>query len=328
MDIKLEKKININSREKIVILFVLLILFLSCFFIYYLFTKESALLVPRERAIFYTAQFEPYQDVLVTRAITVPNESVILSSERGGKIIEIVKQSAENVIKGDVIARLSNYDFTLEATSRMADIMEQINSLRNMRMIEVGIEQLVIIAPIDGTLSVLDIELGQQIKSGEKISVIDNLNSYYFNVYFSEYYIDKIKPNTQIIAQINGQDTQLLIESVSAIVDNGKFKAKLRPIESGIAHLKRGQSIEIRIALQEENNHVLLVPTESVFSNSNGDHFIYIYQDKYDRAIKTKVEVKRRNSIKTEITSGLQPSQRIVKMPDDSDKTANIIEFK
>lgn len=69
MDIKLEKKININSREKIVILFVLLILFLSCFFIYYLFTKESALLVPRERAIFYTAQFEPYQDVLVTRAI-------------------------------------------------------------------------------------------------------------------------------------------------------------------------------------------------------------------------------------------------------------------
>ena len=420
MDIKLEKKININSREKIVILSVLLILFLSCFFIYYLFTKESALLVPRERAIFYTAQFEPYQDVLVTRAITVPNESVILSSERGGKIIEIVKQSAENVIKGDVIARLSNYDFTLEATSRMADIMEQINSLRNMRMrleqdsrdtqlslqeaqhqidiiskdlkrykvldeklliakselerqadrlinwktksnilqkhnsrnqksfpsqfknidesiillekmmkmIEVGIEQLVIIAPIDGTLSVLDIELGQQIKSGEKISVIDNLNSYYFNVYFSENYIDKIKPNTQIIAQINGQDTQLLIESVSAIVDNGKFKAKLRPIESGIAHLKRGQSIEIRIALQEENNHVLLVPTESVFSNSNGDQFIYIYQDKYDRAIKTKVEVKRRNSIKTEITSGLQPSQRIVKMPDDSDKIANIIEFK
>ncbi len=70
----------------------------------------------------------------MTRAITVPNESVILSSERGGKIIEIVKQSAENVIKGDVIARLSNYDFTLEATSRMADIMEQINSLRNMRM--------------------------------------------------------------------------------------------------------------------------------------------------------------------------------------------------
>lgn len=33
-----------------------------------------------------------------------------------------------------MIARLSNYDFTLEATSRMADIMEQINSLRNMRM--------------------------------------------------------------------------------------------------------------------------------------------------------------------------------------------------
>ncbi len=53
--------------------------------------------------------------------------------------------------------------------SQFKNIDESIILLEKMmKMIEVGIEQLVIIAPIDGTLSVLDIELGQQIKSGEK----------------------------------------------------------------------------------------------------------------------------------------------------------------
>ncbi|HDL8254837.1 TPA: HlyD family efflux transporter periplasmic adaptor subunit, partial [Yersinia enterocolitica] len=123
---------------------------------------------------------------------------------------------------------------------------------RMMDIIENGMEQLVITAPIDGTLSILDVELGQQIKPGEKIAIIDNLQSYYFNVYFSEYYLDKIKPQRQISATINGQETPLLIESVSTIVENGKFKAKLMPLHGSTSLLKRGQSIEIQIPLQEE----------------------------------------------------------------------------
>lgn len=420
MDIKIEKNKTINKRVKALILFALLIFVSVCFFIYYLSTKEVTLIVPREKVTFHNVQFETYQDILVTRAIAIPDESIIVSSERGGKVIEIAKKLSENVTKGDIIARLSNYDFMLEATSRMADITEQINNLRNMKMrleqdnrdtklslqeaqhqidiiskdlarykildskfliakselerqtdilnnwkikshilrehnnrnikslpsqfknidksisllekmmgmVESGIEQLVIIAPIDGSLSVLDIELGQQIKPGEKISVIDNLTSYYFNVYFSEYYLDKIRPKSRIVAQINGQDVPLLIESVSTVVDNGKFRAKLIPIQSSTGHLKRGQSIEISIALQEENDRALLVPTESIFLDKNGNHFLYIYQDKNDYAIKTKVEIQRRGSMRTEVTSGLSSGQSIVSLPEDSDKTANIIEFK
>ncbi len=70
---------------------------------------------------------------------------------------------------------------------------------RMIKMVESGMEQLVITAPIDGVLSILDLELGQQIKPGEKIAIIDNLNSYYFDVYFSEYYLNRIKPHSSVI---------------------------------------------------------------------------------------------------------------------------------
>ncbi|HEN3568682.1 TPA: HlyD family efflux transporter periplasmic adaptor subunit, partial [Yersinia enterocolitica] len=197
-----------------------------------------------------------------------------------------------------------------------------------MDTIENGMEQLVITAPIDGVLSILDVELGQQIKPGEKIAIIDNLQSYYFNVYFSEYYLDKIKPQSQILATINGQDTPLLIESVSTIVENGKFKAKLMPLHGSTSLLKRGQSIEIQIPLQEESSAVLMAPTDSIIFDDNGSNFIYIYQPEKDLAIKSKIEIKRRNPMKTEIISGIKAGEIIVIPPETNNSEYDIIGFK
>ncbi|CNF41550.1 darobactin export ABC transporter periplasmic adaptor subunit [Yersinia mollaretii] len=420
MDIQIEKKKPTNINAKLIVFCTLLILIACVFYIIRLSTLQSTLLISREDVTFHTVQPEAYQETLITRAITVPKESIIVSSERGGKVIEIVKPAFERVVKGDVIVRLSNYDFMLETTSKMADITEQTNNLRNMKMrleqdnrdtkvnlqeaqhqleiisknlarhqtldknsliakseveyqldlfqhwkikseifnqhndankqsipaqfkhieesiqllgrmmkmIESGLEQLVITAPIDVTLSVLDIELGQQIKPGEKIAVIDNLTSYYFNAYFSEYYLDKIKPQSHIASQISGQDAPLFIESVSTIVENGQFKAKLIPVDETSLELKRGQSIEIYIPLQEKNNSVLLVPSESIISDKNGNSYLYVYQQKFDHAMKTKVEVKRRNAMKTEITSGLKAGECIVILPEKNSTEYNIVEFK
>lgn len=420
MDINIEHEGSKNKTDKLIISCALLVFIACLYYMYYLSTAQSSLLISREDAVFYTIQPEMYQDVLTTRAIAVPKESIIVSSERGGKVTEVAKQAFDTAAKGDVIVRLSNYDFMLEATSRIVNITEQINNLRNMKIqleqdnretklnlqeaqhqikaiskdlarhqvldmksmiakselenqvgmlknwqikskilkehdnknkesfpsqfksiddsilllermmdiIENGMEQLVITAPIDGVLSILDVELGQQIKPGEKIAIIDNLQSYYFNVYFSEFYHDKIKPQSQIIAIINGQDTPLLIESVSTIVENGKFKAKLTPLHDSISPLKRGQSIEIKIPLQQTNIPVLMAPTDSIISDIDGNNFIYIYQPEDDNAIKSKVETKRRSSTKTEIITGVKAGEIIVRPPETKNSEYNIIEFK
>lgn len=420
MDIDIEQKKNKNTAAKLIVFCVLLAVTASLYYIYNVSRVQRNLLISREDTVFHTIQSEVYQDVLTTRAIAVPKGSIIVSSERGGKVTEVAKQAFDTVMKGDVIVRLSNYDFMLEATSRIVNITEQINNLRNMKIqleqdkretklnlqeaqhqittiskdlerhqvldmksmiakselenqvgmlknwqikseilkehdnknkesfpsqfksiddsilllekmmdiIENGMEQLVITAPIDGSLSILDVELGQQIKPGEKIAIIDNMQSYYFNAYFSEYYLDKIKPKTRIIATINGKDTPLLIESVSTIVENGKLKAKLIPLHNTTSQLKRGQSIEIQIPLQKNNTPVLMVPTESIISDNNGNDFIYIYQPEDDLAIRSKIEIKRRSSMKTEVISGVKTGEIIVIPPETNNSEYDIIEFK
>ncbi len=358
-----------------------------------------------------------YIDTLVTRAIAVPNESVLISSERGGKVLAIYKSSSDRVKRGEVIARLSNYDFVLQVTSRIADATEQINNLRNMRMllernsrdtklelqkshhnllkvtrditrnkrlfeqsiiekakyenlldelkywqktcailsahdrqqdkilpyqygeidqsirrldklvdlIKGGLEQLTIVSPIDGTLSLLDIKIGQQIKPGEKVAIVDNLHSYYFEADFSEYYLDKIKPQVNVLAQAGGIDIPLIIESVSPAVENGKFKAKFRSRQPGQLALKRGQSIDLRVSLGAARE-ALLVPAEAVFFNQ-GQAQVYVVNEHARRAVRTPVRIKGQGAAQTEITGGLTEGQQVLTFADNHDGKAAIVEF-
>lgn len=373
--------------------------------------------VAADGATLHSVKRGAYTDTLVTRAVAVPNESSMVSSERGGKVIAIYKAPSDPVEQGEVIARLSNYDFVLQVTSRIADATEQINNLRNMRMllernsrdtkvelqksnynllkvsreikrnkklyeqsiiekakyenlvdewqywqktcailsehdrqqaqilpsqyreidasikrleklvnlIKGGLKQLTVVAPITGTLSALDIKIGQQIKPGDRVAIVDNLHSYYFEADFSEYYLDKIKPQVDVVAQAGGTEIPLTIESVSSVVDNGKFKARLRSRQPGQIALKRGQSIDLRVYLSAARE-ALLIPAEAVFFNQ-GQALVYVFDQTTRRAVKTPVRIKRQGAAQAEILSGLAEGQQVVTFADNNYEKSAIIEI-
>ncbi|WP_170975412.1 darobactin export ABC transporter periplasmic adaptor subunit [Martelella alba] len=418
MDVKLEKKTpSVHLRAKWLAWGALAVFLALCVMLYRLAVADDFLRVPAASAKFHTVKRGPHTDTLVTRAVAIPSESVIVSSERGGKVTEILKAPSDYVTQGEVIARLSNYDFVLQVTSRIADATEQINNLRNMRMlleknsrdtkveleksgynllktkreihrnkklyeksiiekavyedrldelaywqrtcailsehnaqqesilphqyheidesikrlgnlvnlIKGGLEQLTIVSPIEGTLTALDIKIGQQIKPGEKITIVDNLHSYYFEAAFSEYYLDKIQPKVSVMAEAGGVRIPLIIESVSPVVDNGKFKARLRMSEPRQIALKRGQSIDLHVSLGT-SRHALLAPSEAIFFQ-DGQAKVYIYDAKSRRALKSPVKIKRQGAQETEIVGGLTEGQQVVTFADNDYEKSNIIEF-
>jgi HlyD family secretion protein len=206
------------------------------------------------------------------------------------------------------------------------EIDESIKRLGELvNLIRGGLEQLTIVSPIDGTLTAMDIDIGQQIKPGDKVTVVDNLHSYYFEAAFSEYYLDKIKPHVNVIAEAGGVAIPLAIESVSSVVDNGKFKARLRMIEPQQIALKRGQSIELRVSL-ETSHDALLAPSEAIFFQ-NGQALVYVYDEQTRRAVKTPLKIKRQGGTETEIVSGLDEGQHIVAFADNDYEKSAFIEF-
>ncbi|NDL61560.1 darobactin export ABC transporter periplasmic adaptor subunit [Acerihabitans arboris] len=417
MDVKLDKKHGVHRRAGWITWCAVALFMLLCGWLYKLATTDNYLRMPLANVTLHPVTRGAYTDTLITRAVAMPNESVIVSSERGGKVVDIYKTSSDYVKKGEIIARLSNYDFVLQVTSRIADATEQINNLRNMRMllernsrdtkvelqkshynrqkiakdirrnkklfenaiiekakyedlldelnhwektcailsghdrqqdqilpqqfqeidrsinrlgklvdlIKGGLEQLVIVSPIEGTLSSLDIKIGQQIKPGDKVTIVDNLHSYYFEADFSEYYLDKIKPQANVVAQAGGVEIPLTIESVSSVVDNGKFKARLRSSRPLQMVLKRGQSIDLHVFLSTQQD-ALLTPSEAVFFNE-GQALVYVFDENGRRAVKTPVRVKRQGAAQAEITRGLTEGQQVVTFADNDYEKSNIIEF-
>lgn len=76
---------------------------------------------------------------------------------------------------------------------RSVQVEQMQESLRNMRinmqMIRKRKDNLVITAPIDGELGLLDVVLGQSVPSGSKIGQINTLDSYKIEAQIDEHYI-------------------------------------------------------------------------------------------------------------------------------------------
>lgn len=418
MDIQLDQKNRVHRFAKGIIGLALIIFALLCLWLMTLFITEKVTRIPFHSATLYVVQRSTFTDSLMTRAVAIPSESVIITSEHGGTVTEIRQNASSEMKKGDIIARLSNDDFVLQVTSRIADTTEQINNLRNMRrlldkdnldthlalqdthyqvekyykdimrqktlydrgimekaiyekmldelthwekryailtiyqqqqdstlpsrmaeieaslkhlekltqQIENGLQKLVITAPIDGILSPLNIKIGQQIKPGEKIANIDNPETYYFEASFSEYYLDKIKPQDNVIAHYAGIDIPLVIISVSSVVENGKFIVRLTLAHPQPLSLKRGQSIDLRVSL-ETTADVLHIPSNAVFVEQD-KQWVYLYDEKNRRALKTQVVIKRQGETESEVMSGLSVGQKVVLFTGSRIDKSDIIEFE
>lgn len=418
MDIPLDKKTALHRYARMISLVSLAGFTALGWLVYHLWTTDKPQVHPLAGVTFHEVKCDAYKDRLVARASAVPNESVILSAERGGKVVSVEKLSSVPVNKGTVIARLANDELVLDVTSRIASATEQINNLRNMRMqlennsrdtkvdlqksvinithhkkdinrlkplyeksfvekaryekliddlqhwqrvntllqqhnqaldamlplqlkeidksiqellslsalIKGGLDQLVLSAPIAGVISWLDLQPGQQIKPGEKIAIIDNLSSYYLEAEFSEFYLDKIGPDTPVTAYAADGEFPLTIQSVSSVVENGKFRAKLVPTTGQSSTLKRGQSLEIGLTLSS-TGQALQVPSAAIFYHQS-QPLIYRFDPASGQAIKTRIAIKRKGASQTEIISGLTQGQQVAIFPDNQHMKANIIEFK
>jgi len=211
--------------------------------------------------------------------------------------------------------------------SQIAEIESSLKHLEQLtQQIENGLQKLIITAPIDGLLSPLTLKIGQQVKPGEKIANVDNTDSYYFEAAFSEYYLDKIKLQDNVSAHYAGVDIPLIISSISSVVENGKFITRLKLAHPQPLSLKRGQSIDLRISL-EAIPDALTVPSDAIFVEQE-QKWIYLYDEKHQRALKTPVVIKRQGETQSEVLRGLSAGQQVVVFTDRRIDKYDIIEFE
>jgi HlyD family secretion protein len=181
------------------------------------------------------------------------------------------------------------------------------NALNVMKQ-KVG--DLIVRAPIDGQLTSLDAEIGQSKNKGERLGQIDVLNGYKVRVDIDEHYISRIFIGLKGDFDFNNKTYKLEIKKVYTQVTNGRFQVDMEFVGDVPQGIRRGQTLQIRLALSDETQ-ALLLPKGGFYQQTGGNWIFKVSADG-KTAYKTDIQLGRQNPDFYEVLSGLKPGDKVV----------------
>ena len=406
MDRKIEKKKWPLKRVLVVSaagLFVLIVAYAL------LFGNTSASLnVETNKITVSTVERGPFQELIPVSGTVLPIKSVYMDAMDGGRIDQIFVEEGAMVKQGDSILRMTNTNLQMELMFREADLFEQMNNLRavrlaieqnrlnlreqmaeidyqnglqtrnydrakalheknvisldefertrddyeywktrkslvtesqrqdsimrdmqvqqlelsiqrmqqNFKIVRENYENLVQRAPISGQLSQLNAEIGELKSPGERLGQVDVLDGYKVRAAIDEFYISRIAIGQTGESEISGVKTKLIVSRVFPEVRDGRFEIDLQFEGAAPAGIRRGQTIQVRLALGELSEAVMIA--RGGFYQTTGGNWIYVVNESGDIAHKRKIRLGRQNPRMYEVLEGLEPGEQVITSSYDS----------
>lgn len=196
---------------------------------------------------------------------------------------------------------------TTQATQERQSFQGSQNALNVMRK-KVG--DLIVRAPVDGQLTSLDAEIGQSKNKGERLGQVDVLSGYKVRVDIDEHYLPRIMVGQMGEADVAGKEYKLKIKKVYTQVTNGRFQVDMEFMNTPPETIRRGQTLQIRLALSDETQALLL--PKGGFYQQTGGNWIFKVGDNGSVAYKADIQLGRQNPDYYEVLSGLKPGDKVV----------------
>lgn len=181
------------------------------------------------------------------------------------------------------------------------------NALRLMRR---KVDDLIVRAPVDGQLTSLDAEIGQNKNKGERLGQIDVLSGYKVRVDIDEHYIARVVAGQRGECTLADKTFPLEVTKVYTQVTAGRFQVNMKfggKVPDGI---RRGQTLQIRLALSDETQGLLLA--KGGFFQQTGGNWVFKLDRDGKTAYRADVQLGRQNPEYYEVIQGLQPGDRVV----------------
>lgn len=169
---------------------------------------------------------------------------------------------------------------------------------------------LVVRAPVDGQLTSLDAEIGQSKNKGERLGQIDVLSGFKVRVDIDEHYISRIYSGQNGTFTFTGKEYKLVIKKVYTQVTNGRFQVDME-FESEVPEgIRRGQTLQIRLALSQEKQAILIA--KGGFFQQTGGNWIFKLNENENEAYKVDIQLGNQNTEYYEVIQGLNPGDKVI----------------
>ena len=227
--------------------------------------------------------------------------------------------------KFDLIRERSKQDSLYRGTQidRMEESLE--NMQLNMGMIRKRKGNLIVKAPIDGELGLLDVVLGQSIESGRKIGQINSVGTYKVEAQIDEHYIDRVVDGLSATFERQGETYSTVIRKVYPEVREGKFKADFKFDGEQPDNIRAGQTYYLNLQLGQPEEAVI-VP-RGTFYQKTGGKWIYVVNKDGTKAVKREIRIGRQNPQYYEVLEGLEPGEKVITSGYDTYGDSDVLVF-
>ncbi len=220
----------------------------------------------------------------------------------------------------------NDYEYYLQKKKLTAQILQQDSSsteqqVKQARQLYQGsqnalnvmqekVGDLIVRAPIDGQLTSLDVEIGESKNKGERLGQIDVMDGFKVRVDIDEHYISRIFNGLRGSFDFDNKTYTLEIKKVYTQVTNGRFQVDMEFVGDVPGGIRRGQTLQIRLALSAERKALLL--PKGGFYQQTGGNWIFKVSSDGKTAYKTDIQLGLQNPDYYEVLEGLKPGDKVI----------------
>ena len=200
---------------------------------------------------------------------------------------------------------------SLYQTIQVQQLEESIDRLRlNLELIKQNEDNLTLRAPISGLLSSLIAEVGESKPGGDRLGQIDVEDEFKVRAAIDEHYIARIRTGQAGSFDFAGGTYDLVISRVYPEVIEGQFEADMVFPEGMPDGLRRGQTLQVRVALGELAD-AMQVPRGGFYQKTGG-RWIYVLDPTGEFAVRRQIRLGRQNSQYFEVLEGLEEGEQVI----------------
>jgi HlyD family secretion protein len=211
------------------------------------------------------------------------------------------KRLAQQILRQDSVS-------TKQSLEQAKQLFEGSRNALDLTRKKVG--DLVVRAPIDGQLTSMDAEIGQNKRQGERLGQIDVLNGFKVRVDIDEHYISRVFIGLMGDFSFANKSYKLKITKVYTQVTAGRFQVDMQ-FEGAVPQgIRRGQTLQIGLALSDETQAVLI--PKGGFYQQTGGNWIFKVSEDGTKAYRVDIQLNRQNPDFYEVVQGLKPGEKVV----------------
>ncbi len=179
-----------------------------------------------------------------------------------------------------------------------------------LSLMQKKVGDLIVRAPVDGQLTSLDAEVGQNKNKGERLGQLDVVGGFKVRVDIDEHYISRVYNGLSATMSLNGKDYKLRVNKVYTQVVGARFQVDMSFDGEVPAGIRRGQTLQITLALSEERKALLLA--KGGFFQQTGGNWVFKVKADGTSAYKVNVQLGNQNRDFYEVINGLEPGDKVV----------------